>query len=90
MNEMVRFILAVLATCRATHLVVHEDGPAEVFLGLRTAALMHLGDEHWVTQWVNCPFCVSFWLSLLMWFMPKWVLIWLAAAEFARRLLKEK
>lgn len=90
MCELVRFVLAVLATCRATHMVVREDGPAEVFLKLRTAALMQFGDEHWVTQGVNCPLCVSFWLSLLMWFMPKQILIWLAAAELARRLLKEK
>lgn len=90
MNEIVRFVLAVLATCRATHLVVYEDGPVEVFLSLRTAVLMRFGDEHWVTQGVNCPLCVSFWLSLVMGFMPKWILIWLAAAELARRLLKEK
>ncbi|MEI2773361.1 MAG: hypothetical protein V9G98_22410 [Candidatus Competibacter sp.] len=90
MNEMVRFILAVLATCRATHLVVHEDGPAEVFLALRTGVLLRFGDGHWVTAGINCPLCVSFWLSLVMGFMPKQILMWLAAAELARRMLKEK
>lgn len=82
--QIIDFILAALAVRRLTYLVVHEDGPFDMAVNLREATVDRLGPEHWITQGINCPFCVSFWLALTALFIPKRAVRWLALAEVAR------
>lgn len=53
-----RFLLGALATWRVTHLLVAEDGPADVVVRLRQRA----GDG-WVGSAMDCFFCLSMWTA---------------------------
>ena len=53
-----RFILAALATWRITHLLVYEDGPADVVVELR-ARLGH----GFIGALMDCFYCLSFWVA---------------------------
>ena len=58
-----RFVLAVLATWRISHLLAEEDGPFDVIVRLRARAgdgqLGSLMDcFHCVSVWVAAPLCV--------------------------------
>lgn len=64
-------ILATLAVYRLAYMVSREDGPADVFTRLRTAA-GRLPDRvegnrrtpHWIARGLSCPLCISWWLAL--------------------------
>jgi hypothetical protein len=73
-----RFVLAVLATWRLTHLLASEDGPADLLARLR-ARMGHglLGEL------MDCFQCLSLWvaapLAAFVALRPwDWVLSWLA------------
>jgi hypothetical protein len=73
-----RFLLAVLATWRVTHLVTREDGPGEVIFRLRRT----MGAGFW-GQLMDCFFCASLWTAAAAAFFvagrpAEWVLSWLA------------
>ena len=52
-------VLAILAVWRVTHLIVAEDGPWDLFAGLRrVAAAIRLG------RLVNCFYCASVWIAI--------------------------
>ena len=75
--------LAVLATWRMTHLLVHEDGPWNVITRLRRRA----GDGFW-GQLMDCFYCASLWISAIAaltvarsWW--EWALYWLAISGAA-------
>jgi len=51
--------LAALATWRVTHLLVHEDGPAETIARLRE----HLGDSQ-LGALMDCFYCTSMWVAI--------------------------
>jgi hypothetical protein len=53
-----RFVVGALATWRVTHLLVEEDGPADVVVRLRERA----GDG-WVGQALDCFYCLSIWTA---------------------------
>jgi hypothetical protein len=53
-----RFLVGALATWRVTHLLVEEDGPAEVVVRLRRRA----GDG-WVGSAMDCFYCLSVWTA---------------------------
>jgi hypothetical protein len=53
-----RFLLAVLATWRVSHLLAREDGPARVVLRLRRA----LGDGA-LGHLLDCFKCLSLWIA---------------------------
>jgi hypothetical protein len=55
----VRFVVGVLATWRVTHLLVAEDGPADVVVRLRRRA----GDG-WIGEALDCFYCLSVWTAL--------------------------
>jgi hypothetical protein len=59
------FVMAVLATYRASHLVVTENGPAYLFARLRQAAYDRFYEKrgHWIYEGIICMYCVSFWLA---------------------------
>jgi len=54
----VRFVLASLATWRFTHLLVEEDGPADVVVHLRARA-----GESWIGELMDCFYCLSTWVA---------------------------
>lgn len=58
MSFVTRFILALLATWRVTHLLASEDGPADVIVRLRTL----LGRSR-VGKLMDCFNCLSFWTA---------------------------
>jgi Protein of unknown function (DUF1360) len=53
-----RLALGALATWRVTHLLVEEDGPADVVVRLRRRA----GDG-WLGQAMDCFYCLSIWTA---------------------------
>ena len=59
-----------LAAYRVTRMVWIEDGPFDIFSKLRGLIYGRFGDEHWITRGLNCPFCISFWVALVVVFLP--------------------
>lgn len=55
----VRFVVGALATWRVTHLLVAEDGPADMVVRLRRRA----GDS-WVGDALDCFYCLSVWTAM--------------------------
>jgi hypothetical protein len=55
----IRFVLAVLATWRITHLISSEDGPADLIVRLR----VRLGNGL-AGQLMDCFKCLSIWAAL--------------------------
>jgi hypothetical protein len=73
-----RFVLAVLATWRLTHLLTSEDGPGDVLAKLRE----WVGDGFFGTL-MDCFYCASLWIAapIAYWVMNRWrewPLLWLA------------
>ena len=54
-----RFVLAALATWRVTHLLVAEDGPADVVVRLRRRA-----GSSWAGDLLDCFYCLSVWVAV--------------------------
>lgn len=54
-----RFVLAALATWRVTHLLVAEDGPADVIVRLRRRA-----GSSWAGDLLDCFYCLSVWVAV--------------------------
>ena len=74
----IRFVLAVLATWRITHLLAREDGPADLIVRLRRS----LGAS-FLGKMMDCFGCLSLWIAIPMAFFVggdalELVLIWLA------------
>lgn len=57
-NIWLRFVLAVLATWRVTHLIAREDGPGDIIVRLR----MKLGTSFWGSL-MDCFYCLSIWVA---------------------------
>lgn len=80
-------ILAALAIYRVAHMVTLETGPFGLCERWRGWVFMHAGKDSWITEGVNCPLCVSFWLSLIAALLlapvEAWVLVWLGLAGAA-------
>jgi hypothetical protein len=78
MDIWMRFVIAVLATWRITHLLANEDGPVDIIVRLRA----RLGDSL-IGTLMDCFNCLSLWISapaaLLVSQRPLyWALSWLA------------
>lgn len=78
-TEIGRFVLAVLATWRVTHLLAREDGPADIIVRFRAL----LGEKSIVGKLMDCFNCLSLWIgapvALFVSRMPlEWLLSWLA------------
>jgi hypothetical protein len=88
----VRFVLAVLATWRVTHLLASEDGPADIIVRFRRL----LGQSLWGTL-MDCFYCLSLWIAapaaLFVSNRPmNWLFSWLALSGGAcllERMTKE-
>ena len=57
-NVWFRFVVAVLATWRVTHLLASEDGPADLIVRLR----MRLG-HGFAGKLLDCFYCLSVWIA---------------------------
>jgi hypothetical protein len=57
-NFWIRFVLAVLATWRVTHLLASEDGPADLIVRFR--ALLGQGIAG---KLMDCFYCLSLWIA---------------------------
>ena len=83
LNPWFRFVLAVLATWRVTHLLANEDGPADVIVRLR----LWLGDRL-IGKLMDCFNCLSFWIAAPMALFVsrrpvEWLFSWLALSGAA-------
>jgi len=73
-----RFVVAVLATWRVTHLLASEDGPADLIVKFRA-----LLGQSIVGKLMDCFNCLSLWVAVPAAFFVsqrplEWVLCWLA------------
>jgi hypothetical protein len=73
-----RFVLAVLATWRVTHLLANEDGPADIIVRFRT-----LLGESLSGKLMDCFNCLSLWTAALAALFVshrflEWFVSWLA------------
>ena len=79
----IRFVLAVLATWRITHLLASEDGPADLIVRFR----VRLG-HGFAGKLMDCFECLSLWIAApVALFVSRkpldWLLIWLALSGAA-------
>jgi hypothetical protein len=82
-DHWIRFVLAILATWRVTHLLANEDGPADLIARFR----VRLG-QRLAGNLLDCFNCLSLWLAapaaLYVSRRPlDWLLIWLALSGAA-------
>jgi hypothetical protein len=78
-----RFVIAILATWRITHLLAKEDGPMDIIVRLRT----RVGDGL-LGQLMDCFKCLSLWVAAPMALFIsqgplEWMLGWLAISGAA-------
>jgi hypothetical protein len=83
-----RFVLVALATWRLAHLLVEEDGPADLVVRLRQAA-----GHGWLGRLMDCFYCMSTVVAApLALFVTReplaWLMCWWAAAGAAGLLYK--
>jgi len=79
----IRFVLAVLATWRVTHLLASEDGPADLMVRIRARLGRGLAGSL-----MDCFNCLSFWIAapaaLFVSRKPlAWLFTWLALSGAA-------
>lgn len=92
MSLWLRFVLAVLATWRVTHLLASEDGPADLIFRFRALLGQSLAGEL-----MDCFNCLSLWIAapaaLFVSLRPiEWLFSWLALSGGAcllERMVKE-
>ncbi len=61
MNLWMAVGLSILAIYRLSYLIAKEDGPFDMFASLRGK----IGQEGWFGRGLNCPNCLSFWISIV-------------------------
>jgi hypothetical protein len=61
LNDLLQFLVAVLATWRVAHLLTQEDGPSDIVVRLRA----HLGNS-WLGTAMDCFYCASIWVAIPM------------------------
>lgn len=83
---MLELIIITLAVYRVATDLAYMDGPFDLFSKLRGAMIERFGAGHWVAIGIQCPICVSFWLSLFTayWFGWAWLAIAGAVAFLVR------
>src|SRR5580693_2408131 len=77
-NVLIRFMLAVLATWRITHLLASEDGPADLIVRFRALLGQSLAGKL-----MDCFNCLSLWIAVPAAFYVsrsplEWLFSWLA------------
>jgi len=72
-NWWIRFIVAVLATWRVTHLFAKEDGPGDLIARFRA----HLG-QTWAGRLMDCFYCLSLWMAVpAAFYVSRGLVLWL-------------
>lgn len=89
-KNLARVVLVGLATFRLTYAILIEDGPMDIFIKFREYILTRYNETHWINKGFSCPFCVSFWVALVLTTLPSIVSEWLASAEVTRLLFKRE
>jgi hypothetical protein len=80
-------VLAVFAVYRLATDLAWEAGPGALYEKWRGVVQARYGAEHWLSEGVSCPICLSFWLALpalFVWGPLFWLGIAGAAAFLAR------
>lgn len=82
-NIWLRFILAALVTWRLTHLIVAEDGPLDLVVGIRK----RLGSSFF-GKLMDCFYCLSLWVAapsalFLTRNIVEWPMVWLGLSGLA-------
>lgn len=77
-QTVLRFVLAVLATWRVTHLLANEDGPADIIIRFR-----RLLGHSLAGNLMDCFYCLSLWIAAAAAFfvstrLLEWIFVWLA------------
>lgn len=75
-----QIVLAILASYRIAYLVSRERGPFDLAERLRGFVIQKYGEDSWQGTGIDCPLCVSFWVSLVMPFAPRFIRKWLGIA----------
>jgi len=88
LKEFFDLAITALAAARLAWLISKEDGPGNLAANGRLWVVQNAGSDSWLTAGIHCPACMSFWLSLLLWFVPRPLRLWLATAELARQLVR--
>ena len=83
MSPLSRFLLAVLATWRVTHLLVREDGPGDLFARFRGLLGVSI-----FGRMMDCFYCLSLWVAMPFAFFVggrprEWPVAWLALSGAA-------
>ncbi len=78
-----RFVLAVLATWRVTHLLAAEDGPGDIVVRFRA-----LLGQSFAGRLMDCFYCLSIWIAApAALFVTRhwldWIMVWLAISGAA-------
>ncbi|MGB6829462.1 MAG: DUF1360 domain-containing protein, partial [Terracidiphilus sp.] len=78
-----RFVLAVLATWRVTHLLAAEDGPGDIVFRFRA-----LLGRSFAGRLMDCFYCLSIWIAApAALFVTRhwldWIMVWLAISGAA-------
>ena len=89
MADGVTLLLLVLATYRVATDLAWEAGPFGCYAQLRGAVIQRLGGEHWASEGITCPICLSFWLAPAVIVLYRWspLLVWWLAVAGAAALL---
>lgn len=74
-----------LGAYRLARIITMEDGPFDLAVKFREWVYTRFDENHWINRGLSCPYCVSFWLALLLallaWQSPQMtILLWLGAA----------
>lgn len=84
-------IIRGLATYRIAKAIATEEGAFQSFDTFREQTEAIFGADSWVTRGVNCPHCVSFWVSLVITLAGRGnVIQWLATAGIASFLFTQE
>lgn len=87
MAEPLALVFAVFAVYRLATDLALEDGPLELYAHGRGRVIARFGPEHWLSEGVCCPICLSFWIALpaaFVWGVLAWLAITGAVALLVR------
>ena len=66
MEAIIVWGFASFATYRISRMVALEEGPFRLFDLFRELMARLFGLDSWITRGVNCPLCISVWVSLVL------------------------
>ena len=76
-------ILIALAVYRLTRLITMEDGPFDWAVKSREWIFARFNEGHWLNKGLSCPWCVSFWLAVIVLALPAELWLWFGIAGAA-------